>query len=68
MFGISERKIKEVAGLLLSAGKFDISFLINNPGLLMYSVECRLKPRLEVLEVLEKKNLLVEKTRLTRVC
>lgn len=31
----------------------------------MYSVECRLKPRLEVLEILKRKNLLVEKTKLT---
>lgn len=35
VFGLSERKIKEVAGLLLSAAKFDIPFVINNPVLLM---------------------------------
>ncbi|KAM5575759.1 hypothetical protein ABKV19_014614 [Rosa sericea] len=68
VFGISERKLKEVVDLLVSAGKFDIPFVINNPELLMYSVEHRLKPRLKVLEILEKKNLLDETPKLTTFC
>ncbi|XP_059631416.1 uncharacterized protein LOC132274209 [Cornus florida] len=67
-FGVSERKIKEVTQLLLSAGKCDISYVINNPGLLGYSVENRLKPRLKVLEVLESRNLLLKKPSLAPAC
>ncbi|KAL6179496.1 hypothetical protein ACLB2K_051011 [Fragaria x ananassa] len=68
VFGISEKKLKEVTELLVSAGQFDVPYLLSNPELLMYSVERRLKPRLKVLEILEKKNLLEEKPKLNTVC
>uniref|UniRef100_A0A5B6YNH5 Mitochondrial transcription termination factor family protein n=1 Tax=Davidia involucrata TaxID=16924 RepID=A0A5B6YNH5_DAVIN len=61
VFAVSERKIKEVTKLLLSTGKFDISFVVNHAELLICSVEQRLKPRLRVLEILERKNLLLKK-------
>ncbi|KAL6176964.1 hypothetical protein ACLB2K_053596 [Fragaria x ananassa] len=68
VFGISEKKLKEVTELLVSVGQFDVPYLLSNPELLMYSVERRLKPRLKVLEILEKKNLLEEKPKLNTVC
>ncbi|XP_059631415.1 uncharacterized protein LOC132274208 isoform X2 [Cornus florida] len=67
VFGQSERKIKATTQLLLSTGKLDISFVVNQPGLLGFSVENRLKPRLRVLEVLESRNLLLKKLSLLTV-
>ncbi|XP_059629850.1 uncharacterized protein LOC132272774 [Cornus florida] len=68
LFVLSERKIKATAQLLLSTGKCDISYVVNNPNLLCYSVENRLKPRIKVLEVLETRNLLLKKPSLSTVC
>ncbi|XP_059631375.1 uncharacterized protein LOC132274188 [Cornus florida] len=61
VFAVSERKIKEITQLFLSTGKFDISLVVKNPDLLILSVENRLKPRLRVMEVLERRNLLLKK-------
>ncbi|XP_059631451.1 uncharacterized protein LOC132274233 [Cornus florida] len=68
LFGLSERKIKETTQLFLRTGKCDISYVVNNPELLCYSVENRTKPRLRVLEVLESRNLLLKKPSLGTVC
>ncbi|XP_059629836.1 transcription termination factor MTERF8, chloroplastic-like [Cornus florida] len=68
VFAQSERKIKETTQLLLSTGKCDISYVVNYPDLLGYSVENRLKPRLRVVEVLESRNLLLNKPSLGTVC
>ncbi|XP_041017096.1 uncharacterized protein LOC121259537 isoform X4 [Juglans microcarpa x Juglans regia] len=68
VFAVSERKIKEVTGLLFSARNVDISYFVDHPELLICSVERRLKPRLRVLEILEKKNVLNRKPRLSTVC
>lgn len=58
VFAVSERKIRKVTETLLSWRSHDISLVVNHPELLIYSVERRLKPRLDILEILEKKNLL----------
>ncbi|KAJ7965691.1 Transcription termination factor like [Quillaja saponaria] len=68
VFAVSERKIKDVTELLLSVRNHDISFVVNHPELLVCSVERRLKPRLEVIEILENKNLFQKKPSLTTVC
>ncbi|KAE8056888.1 hypothetical protein FH972_013622 [Carpinus fangiana] len=69
VFAVSERKIKGVTELLLlSAWNIDISYIVNHPELLICSIENRLKPRLRVLEILEKKNMLKRKPCLTTVC
>ncbi|TQD89452.1 hypothetical protein C1H46_024987 [Malus baccata] len=68
VFGVSEKKIEEVTEVLLSTGKYDISFIVNHPELLIYSVEHRLKPRLQVMEILEKKKLLGKTPNLTTIC
>lgn len=65
VFAISERKIRGVTEVVLSHGNLDISFVVNHPELLICSVERRLKPRLDVLKTLEKKNLLSKKPMLT---
>ncbi|XP_022741864.1 uncharacterized protein LOC111293345 [Durio zibethinus] len=64
VFAVSERKIKEVTEFLLSRKNIDISFIINHPTVLFFSIEHRLKPRLPVFEILERKNLLSRKVRL----
>ncbi|XWS21526.1 hypothetical protein CRYUN_Cryun30bG0061700 [Craigia yunnanensis] len=65
VFSVSERKIKEVTEFLLSRKNIDISFIINNPKVLICSLERRLKPRLLVFEILESKNLLSRKVSLS---
>lgn len=42
--------------------------MVDHPDLLLYSVERRLKPRLEVLRILESKRILRIKPSLTTVC
>ncbi|XP_059629730.1 transcription termination factor MTERF5, chloroplastic-like [Cornus florida] len=64
----SERKIKAMTQFLLSSGKCDISFVVNQTELFGYSIENRLKPRLRVLEVLERRNLLLKMPSLLTVC
>ncbi|XP_057503626.1 transcription termination factor MTERF8, chloroplastic-like [Actinidia eriantha] len=68
VLALSERKIKESTQILLDKGKSDISFVIHNPVLLALSVENRIKPRLRILEVLERKKLLPKKPSLATVC
>ncbi|XP_059630287.1 uncharacterized protein LOC132273325 [Cornus florida] len=66
-FAVSKRKLKAITQLLFSTGKFDISFVVKNPNLLILSVEYRLKPRLRVMEVLERRNLLLKKPNLMTI-
>ncbi|KAK4428445.1 hypothetical protein Salat_1144100 [Sesamum alatum] len=58
VFSVSMKKIKKITEVLLETGKYDMSCIMNSPTSLLYSVENRLRPRLQVLEVLEKKNLI----------
>ncbi|XP_065870724.1 protein SEEDLING LETHAL 1, chloroplastic-like [Euphorbia lathyris] len=67
-FAVSERKIKEVTQLLLSVEDSGISDIVSTPVLLTYSVEKRLKPRLQVLKALQSKNLLKKKPSLAAFC
>ncbi|CAL5332823.1 unnamed protein product [Camellia sinensis] len=68
VFAVSVRKIKAGTQVLLGTRNLDISFIINHPNLLIFSVEKRLKPRLQVLKILESKNLLLKKPSLTTIC
>ncbi|XP_059629858.1 transcription termination factor MTERF9, chloroplastic-like [Cornus florida] len=68
VFAVSESKIKASTQFLLSTGKCDISYVINYPFVLTFSVENRLKPRLRVLEALESRNLLLKNPSLMTVC
>ncbi|KAL3812750.1 hypothetical protein ACJIZ3_014018 [Penstemon smallii] len=58
VFTVSEVKIKKVKEVLLETGKYDVSCIVNYPKSLMFSVEKRYKPRLQVLGSLEKMNLI----------
>ncbi|KAL9171944.1 hypothetical protein ABFS82_03G013600 [Erythranthe guttata] len=58
VFSVSENKIKKIVEVLVGTGKYDMRRIVNNPTSLMYSVEKRYLPRLRVLEVLEKRNLI----------
>ncbi|POO04020.1 Mitochodrial transcription termination factor [Trema orientale] len=51
--------------LLLLAGNHDICFVVDHPELLTFSFERRLKPRIEILRILEKKDILRKKPNLT---
>ncbi|XAR48568.1 hypothetical protein NMG60_11031433 [Bertholletia excelsa] len=68
VFLVSDKKIKETMQSLRSTGKFDISMIISSPALLLYSVERRIKPRVQVLEVLESKNLIRKTPSVSTYC
>ncbi|KAK4390197.1 hypothetical protein Sango_2083000 [Sesamum angolense] len=58
VFSVSTKKLKKITEVLLETGKYDMSCIMNTPTSLLYSVENRYRPRLQVLEVLEKRNLI----------
>lgn len=58
VFQVSIKKIEKVKQLLLATGKFNMSSIVNFPGLFWCSVEQRLEPRVRILEILERKNLI----------
>ncbi|KAK6116128.1 hypothetical protein DH2020_008397 [Rehmannia glutinosa] len=58
VFAVSGEKIKKVKEVVLATGKYDLSCIVNNPTSLCRSVEKRYKPRIEVLKILEGKNLI----------
>ncbi|KAK4434189.1 hypothetical protein Salat_0581600 [Sesamum alatum] len=68
VFGVSEEKLKEVKEVLLATGKYNLSCIINYPTSLMYSVEKRYKPRLQVLEMLESKNMIQSWPKIKTLC
>ncbi|WCJ18216.1 Mitochondrial transcription termination factor family protein [Euphorbia peplus] len=67
-FAVSERKIKEVIQLLLSVEDSGISEIVSDPLLLTLSVEKRVKPRVQVLKALLRKNLLKKKPKFSTFC
>ncbi|PIN22412.1 Mitochondrial transcription termination factor, mTERF [Handroanthus impetiginosus] len=58
LFGLSVEKIKKTKDVLLATGKYSLSCIINNPMSLGCSVEKRYEPWLQVLGILENKNLI----------
>ncbi|KAJ8762692.1 hypothetical protein K2173_011172 [Erythroxylum novogranatense] len=61
VFSVSTRKLTESIQFFLNAKDLGISCVVNHPELLTFSIEQRLKPRLEAIKVLESKNLLPRK-------
>ena len=68
VFSASMEKIKKATELLLSEGKSDISYIVQNPYLLMLSIEKRLRPRLQVINALEKNMLIQRRPSLCTFC
>lgn len=58
VFAISSSKIQKAVKLLLDSEIYDMSFIVRWPEVFICSVEKTLKPRLYVLEILQRKNLL----------
>ncbi|KAL0366418.1 UNVERIFIED_CONTAM: hypothetical protein Sradi_3531900 [Sesamum radiatum] len=67
-FAVSEEKLKEVKEVLLATGKYNLSCIVNYPTSLMYSIEKRYKPRLQVLEMLESKNMIQSWPKFSTLC
>ncbi|KAK1568280.1 hypothetical protein Q3G72_022571 [Acer saccharum] len=65
---VSVRKIKEVIEVLYRRANVDTSFIVNQPSVLLSSVENSLKPRPEIFNQLKSKNLLRRKTSLATIC
>ncbi|EYU36513.1 hypothetical protein MIMGU_mgv11b018711mg [Erythranthe guttata] len=58
VFSMSEEKMKKLKEILIASGKYDFSCVISHPTSLICSVENKYKPRLQVLGVLESRNLI----------
>lgn len=58
MFNVSEEKMGKVKEVLLGTGKYTTSCIAVRPYSLMHSIEQRYKPRIQVLEILERRNLI----------
>ena len=67
VFCVSEKKIKQVTNFLITTANVDMSYVVRFPEVLIYSIEQRLRPRLEVMEILVKKNLLKKKPSLITI-
>ena len=50
--------MKNKIEFLLATGKFSISSIVNRPVALGYNIEKRLEPRLQILRLLENRNLI----------
>ena len=57
-FKVSPRKIKEMVQVITDSQMYNLSDIVQHPGVFSCSVETKLKPRLEVLEILGNKNLI----------
>ncbi|KAG8369212.1 hypothetical protein BUALT_Bualt15G0127700 [Buddleja alternifolia] len=58
VFCASEDKMRKLKEVLLATRKYDILSIINHPTSLICSIEKRYKPRLQVLGILDSKNLI----------
>ncbi|KAL1540485.1 hypothetical protein AAHA92_24835 [Salvia divinorum] len=58
VFSVSGDKLKNKIEFLLATGKFNISDIVTCPVALGYNIEKRLEPRLQILKLLERRNLI----------
>ncbi|KAH6808479.1 hypothetical protein C2S51_029587 [Perilla frutescens var. frutescens] len=58
VFYVSAKKIKSVIELVLATGKYNISDIVACPMSLGFSIEKRIEPRLQILGVLESRDLI----------
>lgn len=68
VFTVSEDKLVKVRELLVGTGKYTASCIVGWPKSVMYSVEQRYKPRIEVLEMLERRDLIRAWPNLPALC
>ncbi|KAL7116701.1 hypothetical protein ACP275_03G020800 [Erythranthe tilingii] len=59
-FAVSVEKMNKVKEVVVSSGKYDMACIISHPISFICSVEKRYKPRLQVLRILESKNLITK--------
>ncbi|XP_057784516.1 uncharacterized protein LOC131001899 [Salvia miltiorrhiza] len=67
VFTAPGKKVKNVIELLLATGKYNISSIATAPSALGCSIEKRLEPRLQILRLLESRNLIEKWPALSRV-
>ncbi|CAI9775437.1 unnamed protein product [Fraxinus pennsylvanica] len=67
VFAVSQKKLKEVKEVLLSTGKYDLSCIVKDPASFICSVEKKIKPRMQVLGILDSKNLIKKWPSLTTI-
>ncbi|KAI3465124.1 hypothetical protein Pfo_021787 [Paulownia fortunei] len=59
-FAVSVKKMKKVKEVLVSSGKYNMACIVSHPSSLICSIEKRYEPRLQVLGILESKNLITK--------
>lgn len=67
VFSVSMEKIKTIVELLLDTGKYTISSIVVYPKSLQSSIEKRYMPRLQILRILESRDLIKDWPSLTTV-
>ncbi|XP_057794579.1 uncharacterized protein LOC131010894 [Salvia miltiorrhiza] len=67
-FAVSVRKMREVADVLVSTGKYDVVSVVAYPLCLASSIEMRFRPRLQVLAALEDRMLITKWPSLPTLC
>lgn len=65
---MSVEKLKKTKEILLATGKFDICSIVNCPRSLWCSIDKRYVPRLQILGILEAKNLIKKWPSLAAIC
>ncbi|XP_047978916.1 uncharacterized protein LOC125220823 [Salvia hispanica] len=58
VFSASGKKMREVIEFLLATGKYDTSSIVASPSALVCSIEKRLEPRMQILMLLESRDLI----------
>ncbi|KAL1540490.1 hypothetical protein AAHA92_24839 [Salvia divinorum] len=67
IFSASGNKLKNKVELLLATGKYNVSSIVASPSALGCSVQKRIEPRIQVLKLLESRNLIEKWPRLSAV-
>lgn len=67
VFAISCRKIENSVQVLLDTGNHGLSYVFDHPEILICSVEKRLKPRLQIIDILVSRNLIKKRPSLSTI-
>lgn len=67
VFAISCRKIKNSIQVILETGKYGLSYVFHHPEILICSVEKRLKPRLQIIDILVSRKLIEKRPSLSTI-
>lgn len=67
VFAISCRKVKNSVQAILGTGRYGLSYVYDHPEILICSVEERLKPRFQIIDILVSRNLIKKRPSLSTI-